>query len=92
MNLFIAIMPKALRPRINVGLFKTNINTPGLLGFWTLSIVQYSNKHNVSESGSIAVLRSLPTPHLRMEINPVSEMLCSLEYRTLDRVQKLRNL
>jgi hypothetical protein len=28
-----------------------------------------------------------PTPHLRIETNPVSEMLCSLEYRTMDKVQ-----
>jgi hypothetical protein len=32
----------------------------GLLGFWTLSIVRYSKKpeeHNVSETGSVSVLR-----------------------------------
>jgi hypothetical protein len=30
-------------------------------------------------------------PHLRTETEPVSEMLCSLEYRTVDKVQKLIN-
>jgi hypothetical protein len=32
----------------------------GLLGFWTLSIVRYSKKteeHNVSETGSVSILR-----------------------------------
>jgi hypothetical protein len=32
-----------------------------------------------------------PTPHLRAETNSVSETLCSLEYRTMDDVQKPSN-
>jgi hypothetical protein len=31
----------------------------------------------------------LPTSHLMTETDPVSETLCSLEYRTMDKVQKL---
>jgi hypothetical protein len=70
----------------------------GLQGFWTLSIVWYSKnthkKHNVSETGSVAVIRwgggrhllpwvsrnhSIgPTPHLRTETHPVSEQLRSV--------------
>jgi hypothetical protein len=30
-------------------------------------------------------------PHLRTETDPVSEMLCSLEYRAMDKVQKPNN-
>jgi hypothetical protein len=33
----------------------------------------------------------LPPFHLRTETDPVSETLCSLEYRKMDRVQKLSN-
>jgi hypothetical protein len=29
----------------------------GLLGFWTLSIIWYSEENNVSESGSISIVR-----------------------------------
>jgi hypothetical protein len=32
-----------------------------------------------------------PPFHLRIETDPVSETLCSLEYRTTDKVQKLNN-
>jgi hypothetical protein len=32
-----------------------------------------------------------PTPHLRTETDPVSEALCSLEYRKMDKVQKTSN-
>jgi hypothetical protein len=31
------------------------------------------------------------SPHLRKETDPVSETLCSLEYRTVDKVQKPSN-
>jgi hypothetical protein len=33
----------------------------------------------------------LPPPHLRIETEPVSETLCSLEYRMMDKVQKSSN-
>jgi hypothetical protein len=32
-------------------------NDSALMGFWTLSIVRYSKEHNVSETGSVSVLR-----------------------------------
>jgi hypothetical protein len=28
-----------------------------LLGFWTFSIIWYSNEHNVLETGSVSILR-----------------------------------
>jgi hypothetical protein len=33
------------------------VYNPELLGFWTLSIVQYSKEYNVSETASFSVLR-----------------------------------
>jgi hypothetical protein len=33
-----------------------------------------------------------PTPHVRTETDPISETLCSLEYRTMEKVQKPTNL
>jgi hypothetical protein len=33
------------------------VSYSGLLGPWTLSIIQYSKEHNVSETGSVSVLR-----------------------------------
>jgi hypothetical protein len=33
----------------------------------------------------------LPPPHLRTETDPIYETLCSIEYRTMDKVQKLSN-
>jgi hypothetical protein len=32
------------------------VQQSGLLGFWTLSIVRYLKKHNVSETRSVSVL------------------------------------
>jgi hypothetical protein len=39
----------------------------------------------------IEVEEMSPTSHLRTETDPVSETLCSLEYRTMDNVQKPSN-
>jgi hypothetical protein len=47
-----------------------------LLGFWTLSIVRYSKEHNVSETGSVYVLRSVVGRHL----------LCWVRYKELTSV------
>jgi hypothetical protein len=41
-------------------------------------IVPYSKGHNVSEIGSVSVLRCLPPSHLRFETNAVSETVYSL--------------
>jgi hypothetical protein len=35
--------------------------------------------------------RCLPSPHLRTETDPISETLCSLEYRMMENVQKPSN-
>jgi hypothetical protein len=32
-----------------------------------------------------------PTHHLRVETDPLSKTLCSLEYRMMDKVQKFNN-
>jgi hypothetical protein len=46
-----------------------------LLRFWTFSIVWYSREHDVLET----------------ETDPVSEMLCSLEYQTMEKAPKPSN-
>jgi hypothetical protein len=35
----------------------TMVYNTELLGFWTFSIVWYSREHDVSETGSVSVLR-----------------------------------
>jgi hypothetical protein len=100
-----------------------NVLQTELLDFWTFSIVRYSrkHKHDVSEIGSVSVLRwkgeKTPTqlgPLERANLNhwikgpnsvgvffpftwgrkhPLSETSCfySLEYRTMEKVQKPSN-
>jgi hypothetical protein len=36
-------------------------------------------------------MKMYPLPHPRTETDPVPETLCSLEYRTVDKVQKPSN-
>jgi hypothetical protein len=82
-----------------------------ITGFLDLSIVRYSNEHNISEIGyfrprmtgsetptclvrqkeltSRSSDRCHPPPHLRMETEPASETLCSLECRTVDKIHNL---
>jgi hypothetical protein len=78
-----------------------------LLGFWTLSIVRYSKNtlqntkfRNLdlfppSGEGRRHLLRTQQSrcipPHLRMEADPVFETLCTLEYRTMDKIQNPSN-
>jgi hypothetical protein len=57
----------------------------------TFSIMWYSREHDVSETGSVSVLRCLLPYHLRTETDPVSETSYSLEYQTMDKVQKPSN-
>jgi hypothetical protein len=75
-----------------------------LIGFWTLSIVQYSKnskirEHNVWKTGSVSVLRSggrgwflVPYKELTSRLDPVFEtfslILEFLVYWTMDKVQK----
>jgi hypothetical protein len=47
---------------------------------------QPSDQHRWHDSG-----RCLPPPHLSTKTDPVSETLCSLEYRTMGKVQKPSN-
>jgi hypothetical protein len=42
---------------IELFLSRTRFRYSGLLGFWTLFIVQYSKKHDVSDTGCVSVLR-----------------------------------
>jgi hypothetical protein len=55
---------------------------------WTSSIIWYSEEHNVLETGTVFILIWKGG---RMETYPVFETLCSSEYQTLDKVQKLSN-
>jgi hypothetical protein len=45
-------------------ILRMNYNYSGLLGFWTLSIVQYSTQHNILETGSVSVLRQRGGGHI----------------------------
>jgi hypothetical protein len=67
--------------------------------FWTSSIVSYSKEQNVAETGSVSVLKWGGGRHLLCWVlqkeltsyhwtDPISETLYSLEYRTMDNVQK----
>jgi hypothetical protein len=40
-----------------VAFFSLSLSLSGLLSFWALPIVWYSNEHNVSDSASVSVLR-----------------------------------
>jgi hypothetical protein len=63
----------------------TMVYNTELLGFWTFSIVWYSREHDVSETGCVSVLRwRWGRTH--------SETSCSLEYQTMEKVQKPSNL
>jgi hypothetical protein len=88
------------------------VSHSGVLDFWTSSIVQYSEKYDVSEnriclrtqvtrwetpillvqwsrlalSNGFARVVVFHPFTLRTETHPVSETLCSLEYRTMDGV------
>jgi hypothetical protein len=50
----------------------TTLTIHRIIGFWTFSIVWYSRENL----------------HLRTETDPVSETSCSLEYQTMEKVQK----
>jgi hypothetical protein len=72
----------------------------GLLGFSTLSIVWYSREHYVSETKCFRPQvsgwksRTLLGPLERADSNhwtTVSETLCTLEYRTMDKDQNPSN-
>jgi hypothetical protein len=68
-----------------------------------MSIVRYLREHNVSETDSVRWLwlalsnwtarhrRWLSHTDMKTETDPFSETLCSLQYRTTDRVQKPSN-
>jgi hypothetical protein len=53
-----------------------------LLNFWTLSIMQGSEEHKISETGS-PILRRKCQRHLRMETDPVFKTFCSLTYQMM---------
>jgi hypothetical protein len=58
-----------------------------LLSFWTLSIVQYSKKireHNVSETGSVSVLRSREGERTPSQLGPLER--ANLNQRWLRRI------
>jgi hypothetical protein len=42
-----------------VSLISRKITEVGLLGFWTLSVIQYSKEHKVSETGRVPVLKHI---------------------------------
>jgi hypothetical protein len=77
-----------------VGLFQSSWDTCTLLvsleraslNHWTPELVT-----EVSSFYQTEKRRCLPPVRLRTEANPVSEMLCSLEYRTMDKVQEPSN-
>jgi hypothetical protein len=61
--------------------------------YWVFDFVHYSKENNISETESTSILTDpteCPRPtHLRTETDAVSEIVCSLEYLTMDKVQKL---
>jgi hypothetical protein len=64
-----------------------------------LSIIRNTRKHNISETGSVPIIRwgerdnysvGSHSPHLKTETDPVSETLVfrQSEFRAIDKVQK----
>jgi hypothetical protein len=65
--------------------------------YWVFGLCQSSGvlknirEHNVSEAGSVSVLIWGGERYLMTETDPISETLCSLEYRTMDKGWNSRN-
>jgi hypothetical protein len=73
--------------KILVMFYRVLMIVHNIWNYWVsgLSIVSYSKEVNLLETG-------LVSPQLRMETDPVSKILCSLEYKTMDKVQEPNNL
>jgi hypothetical protein len=55
-NMFPSVITRD-KHSIEYGCLVTKHYEPEILGFWTLFIIWYSRKHNVSETGSVSILR-----------------------------------